>query len=1527
MPAESKTTVFCHICDYNFDCDDPDKPQAKRDHKRHVTADQHYEPLKLNCQYCGRVFLQQLDFKKHKCIQESRKKVDYQPFNLKLRNSELVKFLLTSGKPKSHIIEVLQEEKVAVPSMWPPLNVPVSWLQNQETRAVYEMSGNLNGTSYLQTLLKEKVKLGGENSMILFKNIQVMSDDSHVVQHLSAEVTKPNDALLLVTDYSDTQWKVSLKNPPKVDPLLNKPSPLTNDQTLRLHHQFGTKAGFTHEPHRYPKLLTTGMNKFQMPWMLSEKMMFNYTGLTCMQFWSLCDVMEMTQLGNLTKVPITQVVMLFRLKIRQGFSNLVLADVFGITKEYVQELFVATCIYLNKHFHNIPPKWTNESTTDEEIDTIFAELNGNLDPMFDEIRRRFKDPNLETDRKEPMILLVDSTKFKTVKSADREKQNAMWSKHKGCHCLTVTHITTLDGTIVWCSCLATSISPRQGDLMIMSHMLSEDQYCLDHNEKLKHGLIRILRGTRKHFIVLVTDRGYSFVPHNVKKKGLPLLPQWCKENHVLFLSPVDKEMDWIMQWNETTRKLEPKKMDELEGDESSLIKNHRKLQSILRKFSELQFGSVKHNKFLNGILHFRYLRRIGDKLLKRLRLNPNFRELSLVQIVWLSMIAIFNLCHPKFHLQFASEELQRRMAFSLFRRINLPNLFSSVENTQFEVHHYPKANAGFTPVKIKDIWTHLDSLGFPLRKLKKEQESLDALADLELGQFLLHQVPGFSLLIRKMELVDTWKDRQSSREYKELLKQKPSEAVIMVRKMTERPADYNEELYGEWPSSGVICMALRVPSQNQRPNNDKYYKTAWLFLSEEPNTKLQLKTPLKQLFSWKCTNKMKRIDLCDRMAGMGTHTFTFLMVILAYDWYTHQESKYPVFFDTYSPEFERIYRVWTDPFIGSGPEHGQQRRRRPAIRTTDSSPENTDEDDDPNYIEESEASRSPSPYDEDHVYGVPEVEPADIIMEDMTNPLDQLQGSNQVGYLALNSGESGTDDEAWETCMTGNESASSLASQRSRNNQWFADSEDDEPSGFLTLGSDRLQSSSLASSVNTSLPTDAPVTSTPARQSVKVITFNPLDDSESEMVDITPSIVSPPKKRKKKTPKESPLERTWLLQLEDSEVEEESPYFAKKRKKSNAKKPSAKRSKVITGQDSSAMQTSVTVSLPAGVRGQAQPQPSTSRGLSATTQTEESFRLVLEDTLESTIKSFSELSTKDKRGLVAKFKAEVPWFKQFQNAGASCWFGTGCLGLIWFLKCNNIDMPEPMAVDNPEVLPFKHHFFKWFHDKSQSNIDVRVALKSFVDTHYPDASEELQLDLLHGQQEAYLLLLALLNEPEFDVVRTEMKENIDRPDCRPVQDDQEVLCTPGGTSDASENYEGMLQTSMQTRPGMDNLQAMVCNLQDENCEANCEECRSPIMKTVRRRLINNKQANGLIVNVKRTVHDSSKCKPSYDTRTARWTLDAAKMVKNNSEIEMTRDLFVTDQMGAKVGYTLVSAIQHIGKSVTGNLVFIHSFVQ
>ena len=99
------------------------------------------------------------------------------------------------------------------------------------------------------------------------------------------------------------------------------------------------------------------------------------------------------------------------------------------------------------------------------------------------------------------------------------------------------------------------------------------------------------------------------------------------------------------------------------------------------------------------------------------------------------------------------------------------------------------------------------------------------------------------------------------------------------------------------------------------------------------------------------------------------------------------------------------------------------------------------------------------------------------------------------------------------------------------------------------------------------------------------------------------------------------------------------------------------------------------------------------------------------------------------------------------------------------------------------------------------------------------------------------------------------------------------------------------------------------------------------MKTVRRRLINNKQANGLIVNVKRTVHDSSKCKPSYDTRTARWTLDAAKMVKNNSEIEMTRDLFVTDQMGAKVGYTLVSAIQHIGKSVTGNLVFIHSFVQ
>ena len=1519
LPDETKTTVFCDTCNYSFDCNDPDQPRAKEHHKRHVTADQHKEPLKLNCKYCSRSFLQQRDFQKHVCMSESAKKVHFEPFTLKLCNSTLVKFLLSSGKPKSHIIQVLQEEKIAVPEMWPPLNVPVSWLKNNDTKALYEMSGNLSGTKFLKMMLKEKVKLGGENEMILFKNIQVMSDPDHVVHHLSTEVTKPNDTFLLVTDHSETQWRVSLKHPPQKDPILKNPSDLTDDPSLRLHHQFAKKAGYSYEPHRYPAQLTNNMNKFQMPWMLTEALMFNYTGLTTKQYWSLCDVLERTRLSSLAKIPMTQVVMLFRLKIRQGFSNLVLGDAFGIKKEYVQELFVATCIFLNKEFHHIPPKWTDESTTDDDIDLIFEELNSNLDPMFEEIRKRFKDPNPETDL-QPVILLVDSTKFKTVKSRDREKQNAMWSKHKGYHCLTVTHITSLDGTIVWCSCLATSISPRQGDLMIMSHMLSEDQYSLDHNEKLKHGLIRLLRPTKKHFVVLVADRGYSFVPHNVKKKGLPLLPQWCKDNHVLFLTPVDKDVDWIIQWNETDRKLEPKNMDDLEGDESSLIKNHRKLQSILRKFSELQFGSVKHNKFLNGILHFRYLQKIGPKLLRRLKLNPNFRELTLVQIVWLSMIAIFNHCHPKFHLQFASEEMQRRMAFSLFRRINLPNLFSSVENTQFSVHHYPSANEGFTPVKIKDIWNHLDSMGFPLRKLKKEQASLDALTDLELGQFLLHQVPGFSLLIRKMELVETWKDQQSSREYKELLKQKPSEAIIMVQKMTERPVDYNEDLFGEWPIDGVICLALRVPSQNQRPNNKKYYKTAWLFLSESANTKLQLKAPLKQLFSWKCTNRMNRIDLCDRMAGMGTHTFTFLMILLAYDWYTHQESKYPVFFDTYSPEFERIYRVWTDPFIGSGPDHGQQRRRRPAIRTTDSSPDNTDEDgNEPTNIEESEVSRSPSPFDEDHVYGEPAVEPADIIMEDLTNPLDH------VGYLTVNSDES--EDEYAP--------AASIAIQR---NQWLAtansEEEDEEPSGFETAGSESLLNSLASSTANASLPTHAPVTSTPVRQSVQVVTFNPLDDSESEMVDITPSLLSPEntddnaddddpdyilpkskgtrnlKKRARTSRKRSqPSERTWNLQVEDSNEEEASPYFSKKRKKKSAKTPTPKRSKTISSQ---AMKTSMTVALPPGMLLQP-PQPSTSRGLSNTTQTDDSFRLFLEDTtLESTIKSFSELSTKDQRGLLAKFKAEVPWLKQFQNAGASCWFGTGCLALIWFLKLNNIDLPEPM-----EVSQFKHHFFQWFHDQSRSNINVHVALQSFVDTYYSDALEELRFDLLHGQQEAYLLLLSLLNEPEFDDIRTEMKENIEKPDCRPYPENPEVLCTPGVTNQDSENYSGMLQTSMKIQPGLDNLQAMVQNLQDEKVQANCDVCRHPIQKTIRRRLINDKKANGVIVNVKRTVHDSSKSRPIYDPLTARWTLGPAKMIKNNSEVEMSRDLFVTDQLESKIGYTLVSAIQHVGESVTG----------
>ena len=208
----------------------------------------------------------------------------------------------------------------------------------------------------------------------------------------------------------------------------------------------------------------------------------------------------------------------------------------------------------------------------------------------------------------------------------------------------------------------------------------------------------------------------------------------------------------------------------------------------------------------------------------------------------------------------------------MLRRLNLPNPMCMNLDFEFELKYYPRKSktSDWDSVPLIQIWDHLQSMGLTLNIMSSpSQENIDALHDLELGNFLIFQVQHFSMLIKKMEIRNQKITIKNQKEYLKLLREKPSQVEIKVRRMTKAPDQWDSETFGPFPES-MIVVVMKIPSQNQKVSNKRAYKNVWLFLSDEPNQKLNLHEPLKQLRGWKCTNTNGRPDLCDRQAGMNS---------------------------------------------------------------------------------------------------------------------------------------------------------------------------------------------------------------------------------------------------------------------------------------------------------------------------------------------------------------------------------------------------------------------------------------------------------------------------------------------------------------------------------------------------------------------------------------------------------------------------------------------------------------------------------
>lgn len=147
----------------------------------------------------------------------------------------------------------------------------------------------------------------------------------------------------------------------------------------------------------------------------------------------------------------------------------------------------------------------------------------------------------------------------------------------------------------------------------------------------------------------------------------------------------------------------------------------------------------------------RNLRGLRQQTVDRLGINPNIACLPLLQLIWLSIVAIFNWAHGKFNVKYATEQMQAVIVDSILRRINLPNLFRMDFKFEFPIDSYPRKGSQemdeWTPVALRNLKNWLATQGFPIYPLPDDQRTVDAFMDLEEGAFSAKQVPHYSLLV------------------------------------------------------------------------------------------------------------------------------------------------------------------------------------------------------------------------------------------------------------------------------------------------------------------------------------------------------------------------------------------------------------------------------------------------------------------------------------------------------------------------------------------------------------------------------------------------------------------------------------------------------------------------------------------------------------------------------------------------------------------------------------------------------------
>ena len=198
---------------------------------------------------------------------------------------------------------------------------------------------------------------------------------------------------------------------------------------------------------------------------------------------------------------------------------------FDIDQDTAKNTYQDILMFMLCHDAYLPTIWDDTTVTDDEIENLLLGIKRRQSPGIKKIQDAFRTP----DGRECVAILYDTTHFPTPNSLDAHFQMDHFSGPRGKgHCELGGALTSADGDVVCVTPgLKISTTPRGGDGVTLSVELGQADL-MDN----PLGFTRLLRGTSKIGVILVWDRGFIYIPHNVNLGDNPIPIDWCRNNGV-----------------------------------------------------------------------------------------------------------------------------------------------------------------------------------------------------------------------------------------------------------------------------------------------------------------------------------------------------------------------------------------------------------------------------------------------------------------------------------------------------------------------------------------------------------------------------------------------------------------------------------------------------------------------------------------------------------------------------------------------------------------------------------------------------------------------------------------------------------------------------------------------------------------------------------------------------------------------------------------------------------------------------------